>query len=441
MADISTITVNGTQYNISDDMARENAVYYVKGTQTASTNAWTGNLPEVDELYDGLTINYWLPFAGTSSSATLALTLGDGTTTDAIPVYYGGTTRVTTQQSSPTVWQYVYQTVTISNTEYTGWWAVRAYYNNTTYSVFANLNHNNGQYTANSVVYRYQMIFHMSRDVVTPLNNNSNATGTTKTMLTDVEFDPFDEIYYYANSSTINADAPFITYLCWAYDAVDLRYTFNCGKTLVTNKDVYLQVTMLSNGKCKIANTMPITQTLPSTNDGIYYIFLGRAYSTYQMSLYPYHPIFYHDGTSLRILQNPQDADATTTAHGYMSAADKTKLDGIAANANNYSLPTAAADTLGGVKVGTNLSIDANGVLSATDTNTDTQVTNTKANTTKAYLTGTSSASTNTGTQVFDDGVYVTTTAGQLNATTYKVNEHVTLQWNATDSSLDFVFA
>lgn len=35
-----------------------------------------------------------------------------------------------------------------------------------------------------------------------------------------------------------------------------------------------------------------------------------------------------------------------------------------------YSLPTASATTLGGIKVGTNLSIDANGVLSSTDTNT-----------------------------------------------------------------------
>ena len=34
----------------------------------------------------------------------------------------------------------------------------------------------------------------------------------------------------------------------------------------------------------------------------------------------------------------------------------------------SYTLPTAAANTLGGIKVGTNLSIDANGVLSATDT-------------------------------------------------------------------------
>lgn len=45
----------------------------------------------------------------------------------------------------------------------------------------------------------------------------------------------------------------------------------------------------------------------------------------------------------------------------------KTKLDGIAANANNYSLPTASSSTLGGVKVGSNLAI-TNGVLSVKPT-------------------------------------------------------------------------
>lgn len=43
----------------------------------------------------------------------------------------------------------------------------------------------------------------------------------------------------------------------------------------------------------------------------------------------------------------------------------KTKLDGIASGANNYSLPTATGSVLGGVKVGSNLTI-SNGVLSGT---------------------------------------------------------------------------
>lgn len=59
---------------------------------------------------------------------------------------------------------------------------------------------------------------------------------------------------------------------------------------------------------------------------------------------------------------------ATTSENGFMSAEDKAKLDGITANANNYSLPKASDSTLGGIKVGTNLAIDGNGVLSATDT-------------------------------------------------------------------------
>jgi hypothetical protein len=43
---------------------------------------------------------------------------------------------------------------------------------------------------------------------------------------------------------------------------------------------------------------------------------------------------------------------ATTTTAGWLSTADKTKLDGIAANANNYTLPTATSSVTGGVRLG-----------------------------------------------------------------------------------------
>ena len=57
--------------------------------------------------------------------------------------------------------------------------------------------------------------------------------------------------------------------------------------------------------------------------------------------------------------------NATQAAPGFLSAEDKTKLDGIASNANNYSLPTASSSTLGGIKVGENLSMAEDGTLSA----------------------------------------------------------------------------
>ena len=58
-------------------------------------------------------------------------------------------------------------------------------------------------------------------------------------------------------------------------------------------------------------------------------------------------------------------SDATTSAAGLMSASDKTKLDGVATSANNYVLPTATASALGGIKIGTGLSIDGSGVVTA----------------------------------------------------------------------------
>ena len=70
-------------------------------------------------------------------------------------------------------------------------------------------------------------------------------------------------------------------------------------------------------------------------------------------------------------LQDALDGKVATVEGKGLSTEDyttteKNKLSGIAENANNYTLPTASSSVLGGVKVGTNLSIDANGVLSAT---------------------------------------------------------------------------
>lgn len=56
--------------------------------------------------------------------------------------------------------------------------------------------------------------------------------------------------------------------------------------------------------------------------------------------------------------------DATTAS---FTTADETKLDGIAVGANNYSLPVAATSVLGGIKSGTDISIDASGNVSVVD--------------------------------------------------------------------------
>ena len=57
---------------------------------------------------------------------------------------------------------------------------------------------------------------------------------------------------------------------------------------------------------------------------------------------------------------------ATQTTNGIMSSTDKAKLDGIAVNANNYVLPVAST-SLGGIKSGTDITVDGSGNVSVVD--------------------------------------------------------------------------
>lgn len=80
--------------------------------------------------------------------------------------------------------------------------------------------------------------------------------------------------------------------------------------------------------------------------------------------------------------------------------------------AQAYTLPTAAANVLGGVKVGTNLSIDGNGVLSATDT---------------TYSDATTSAA----------GLMSATDKTKLNGISSGAEVNVQSDWNQADNTAD----
>ena len=123
--------------------------YFVKGTQTSATNAFTGELLGISELKSGLAIDYWLPYNGTSSPATLNLTISDSTggtkTTGAIAVYAKGTTRVTTHYTASNVIHMVYTKEGGTNGRTEGWW-VTPYYDTNTDSATTY----NGHYTPSS---------------------------------------------------------------------------------------------------------------------------------------------------------------------------------------------------------------------------------------------------------------------------------------------------
>lgn len=132
-------------------------------------------------------------------------------------------------------------------------------------------------------------------------------------------------------------------------------------------------------------------------------------------------------------LKNPQkisfSGDIVSTSVSFNGSADKSvtiTLANSGVTAGSYGQSAAVSPGHNGTFTVPYVTVDAKGRVTSisnktitlpSDNNTDTKVTNTLSTSKKFYVTGTASSSTNTGTQYFDTGVYVDTTAGKFVAT------------------------
>lgn len=115
----------------------------------------------------------------------------------------------------------------------------------------------------------------------------------------------------------------------------------------------------------------------------------------------------------------------------YIKEAVKTGTYDDSALKSSVAANTAAISTLNGTGAGSVKKAVAAFVEGKGYKTTDQKVKNTLNTTAKAYVTGTTSAATGIGEQVFDTGVYLDTTAGKLVATTFAG----ALQGNATTAT------
>lgn len=102
---------------------------------------------------------------------------------------------------------------------------------------------------------------------------------------------------------------------------------------------------------------------------------------------------------------------ATTSANGLMTAAMVTKLNGIATGANAYTLPTASSSTLGGVKIGSNITVSS-GVISLNSTNVTTALGYQPVKTVTLATDGTLRVNNNSDTSILSLSSYYLPLAG-----------------------------
>lgn len=206
---------------------------------------------------------------------------------------------------------------------------------------------------------RYTLTFTKDDNYVLPITATDNKySGEAKTYTTE-SFDPFREIYYRNVNGAIAANAQIGNATLYRQIIVDARYSFTgvlngSSSVMAANKPVYIVCIPQSDGFVKLAEN-PLAFELPITEDGLFYILLGYAYSTYQFELLLNHPIYWYKDGKIRqyfgdpyIINGhtvnadvPSDAvftdttytDATTSVSGLMSSSDKIKLNNIATGA------------------------------------------------------------------------------------------------------------
>ena len=249
----------------------------IVGTQTAATGSWTG-VASFASLTDGQQIVYWLPYAG-SGNATLNLTLSGGGTTGAKNVYYSGSTRVTTHYAAGNVIHLTYRVnANVNGTNYTGWWADANYDSNT----YDRIRLNNA-ITAKSAITEAHLIvgdgsgyYHLGASVTFDVN---------KPIL-------------YAASAIAAAATGSSNYL--SYPSINLRTTIeNSSWTATAKQTVYLAGTLSGTTFTTLAADYITTN---ATASDVVYISLGYMVNTYQMYLYPEHPMYMYINGTLRSL-------------------------------------------------------------------------------------------------------------------------------------------
>ena len=280
---------------------------YIEGTHgTTATNVWTGTATKLARLTKGTTIFFKMTSAGTSTGATLNLTLANGSTTGAKSVYYNATTAFTTHLPVNSVLHLVYDGSKWINT------------------AIQNTNNIDRIYAVSQVV------------------NGESTQIPAYTLIcgkTDKKY------YKVASGVVLNTRYP-ILWLGGAtnsgastnnvyilYSGVNLQNTVS-GKTITTNQSVYIEGTAYANGDFTVSSNVFVSEG--SLTSGRYYLPIGFSYSTTNIRFNATNQsVYYYDGTNLKPVEEYKFA---TSGHTHGSIANNGQLNSDITSVNKVAV-------------------------------------------------------------------------------------------------------
>lgn len=287
------------------NIALNQSVEYIVGTQTAATGTWKGNTTD-NILRDGKTIMYYLPVAG-SGNASLVLTLANGTDTAAIPIYMvysttsntAGLSRVTTHYPAKSMIQMTYD-ATANQWKTTGYNTNVDHMDRTQYALAlaANMVISSGRIAVLGLDGKLQLLSSSSFNITCPplyVATTYSAANVTSATTRATNYNVIGASFNLANTHSIaNATA---------------------------NSNVYIVGTLL--GDIFTPTTTVLTCAEPSSEDGLYYMLLGKMTTITQTAsnavLQAEHPIYIYKNGKFQKLE-------ATTATSYITQIDNTGI-------------------------------------------------------------------------------------------------------------------
>lgn len=290
MAEISKITLpNGEAYDI-----RAGAIPYAQVDSTSTSTAYTATVPGISELVDGVCVLLKNGVVTSESGFTINI---NGLGAKRVYSNLAAATADTTIFNVAYTMLFIYDSTRVSG----GCWICFRGYDSNTNTIGYQLRTNSALRKTADKGYRYRLWFQTLDGTWAPANTSTATDATTARTPNTRVINPFGEIIYYSTNGTTNAGTNLTATTCWQQYVVALGYSFNttgAALTLTSSAPVYVQCTPQAAGGVVING---YTQSLPSTKDGKVYIFLGMAYSATNIELFPVHPVYYYDGTGIRL--------------------------------------------------------------------------------------------------------------------------------------------
>lgn len=282
MANISQIKLpNNTNYDIISKQTR--GLFRGVIDSTSTSTAFTATVPGITELYDGLMVVLDNPVIASASGVKLNI---NGLGAKSLFLSHRNSA-VTTHWAKNTQWLLYYDATNSRWVMYQGYYVA----NSNTIGEYA------GSVIAGPAgLYKYSLALETSSGWESVVL--SSGTGTSKTKNTHGFFINSPILYF--NGTNITTAGNKATYTnCWTVTTqVDSRYSTNGGSWSAQGDPFYFKGTIV-NDLFYLDGTW-WTSTLPNTEDGKYYWFVGYMSSAYQYCLHPCHPIFYYKDGEIR---------------------------------------------------------------------------------------------------------------------------------------------